>query len=354
MAKSDFEVAVAFATQSGEGEASYDATLDAITDTLVLADGLVLGDADAGVRGSGLSLALGRKRKDKAFVGASFTRSLSDFLKAEVRTFTFAMPFCGNRGDATNPIEDADGIPITGLDALLEGMGMQGTAWAGADIGHRYVFASQNPISALVYYFGNRLELADCRVAGSVLFVPGSVPILTAGIEVGSIKDHSLAVLPTTLTYGVQQSESAPVVEGVALVWRTDDDPRVGGFSTLTLNITPSFATIGDSNAAQGEVKEMEDREVSIEGTIFEEPDTDAGHVYEQLTATAIATLDPIDFLVGTAMTADNPVKAVGITMPDPEPDEVTIAALGTKAAHDVKLIGRGASANTELEIIFQ
>ena len=40
--------------------------------------------------------------------------------------------------------------------------------------------------------------------------------------------------------------------------------------------------------------------------------------------------------------------------MPDPEPDEVTIANLGTKAAHDVKLIGRGAAANSELEIIFQ
>lgn len=351
MAKSDFEVAVAFATQTAEG--TYNATLDDVTDTLLVGDGLVLGDPEAGVRESGLSLALGRKKKDKAFVGSSFTRSLSDFLAAEVRTFTFAMPFCGPRTNATNPVEDADGIPIVGLDALLEGMGMEGTAW-GSGIGHRYVFATTNPISSLIYYFGNRLELLDCRVSGSILFEPASIPILTATIEVGSIKDHSLLVFPTTLTYGEQQSVSAPVIEGVSFVWRTDDDPRVGGFSTLTLNIAPSFATIGDSNAATGEVKEMEDREASIDGTIFEEPDTDAGHVYEQLTATAIATLDPIDFLVGTAMVADTPVKAVGITMPDPEPDEVTIANLGSKAAHDVKLIGRGATANTELEIIFQ
>jgi hypothetical protein len=173
---------------------------------------------------------------------------------------------------------------------------------------------------------------------------------------VGSIKDHTLVANPTggNLTYGEQQSVSAPVIQAADLVWKAEDDPRAGGFSTATLNIAPSFADIPDSNAATGIVKEAEDRVASIEATIFEDAATDAGHVYEQLTADAIATLDSISWLVGTAMTADNPVKAVGIIMPDPEPDEATINALGTKAAHDVTLIGRGAAANTELEIIFQ
>lgn len=354
MAKSDFGVVVAFATQAAEGD--YNDGLDAITDTIDVSDGLVLGDADAGIRESGLTLGFGRKKKDKAFIGTSFTRSLSDFLKAEVRTFSFAMPFCGNRVAVDGAPADGDAIPIVGLDALLEGMGLVGTAWGGADVGHRYVFASPNPISSLIYYFDNRVELMDCRVSGSILFVPEDRAILTATIEVGSIKDHTLVANPAggNLTYGEQQSVSAPVIKDVGFLWRTDDDPRVGGFTTLTLNIAPSFADIPDSNAAEGVVKEAEDRVVSIEGSIFEEPDTDAGHVYEQLTAEDIATLDPIDFLVGDVMEDTFPAKAVGIIMPDPEPDEATINALGSKAGHDVTLIGRGAAENEELEIIFQ
>ena len=46
-----------------------------------------------------------------------------------------------------------------------------------------------------------------------------------------------------TLTYGEQQSVSAPKLAGAGFTWRTDDDPRVGGFSSLTLNIAPAFAT---------------------------------------------------------------------------------------------------------------
>jgi len=348
MAKFDFEVAVAFATQTAEG--TYNATLDAISTSLTYAEGLLLGDPESGVRESGLSLTLGRKKRDKAFVGSSFTRSLSDFLAAEVRTFTFATTFCGNRANASTPAVDADAEPIPGLDALLEGAGLSGGAW-GSGVGWQYAFSSTNPISALIYYFGNRLELLDCRCALSILFEPQSIPILTATIEVGSVKEHSLPGygVPATLTYGEQQSVSAPVIQAVANTWR-----EARGFSTATLGITPTFTEIPDSNAATGVVKEQEDREVTFEGTLFADDTTDEGHEYEQLTAEAIATLDPISFLVGDAMTDGNPVKAVGIVINDPEPDEVTIANLGTKAAHDVKLIARSATANTELEINFQ
>jgi hypothetical protein len=321
-----------------------------ITTSLTAAQGLVLGDPDSGVHESGLSLTLGRKKKDKAFVGSSFTRSLSDFLKAEVRTFTFAMPFCGNRVTVAGAPTDADAIPITGIDALLEGAGMTGSAW-GSGVGHQYVFGSPNPISALIYYFGNRLELLDCRCALAIEFVPESIPILTATIEVGSIKDHSVPGygVPATLTYGEQQTVSAPTIEAVANTWR-----EARGFSTATLNISPTIDDIPDSNAATGVVKEPSDREVSFEGTLFADDTTDEGHEYEQMTASDIATLDQLSFLVGTVMADTLLAEAVGIIIPDPEPDEVTIQNLGTKAAHEVKLIARSATANTELQINFQ
>jgi hypothetical protein len=361
MAKFDFEVAVAFGTQDAEG--SYNDALDAITTSLTANEtpgadsqpaGLILGDPEAGVRETGLSLTLGRSKKDKAFVGSSFTRSLSDFLKAEVRTFTFAFPFCGNRADASGPPIAADATPFPAMDALLEGSGLVGVT--DAQPGWKYTFGSPNPISALIYYFGNRLELLDCRCALSILFEPGSIPVATATIEVGSIKDHSLPGygVPATLTYDVagvtaQQAVSAPVIQAVANTWR-----EARGFSTAILGITPTFADIPDSNATTGVVKEQENREVTFEGTLFADDTTDEGHEYEQMTASDIATLDPLSFQVGDDMSGTDAVKAFEITIPDPEPDEVTIANLGTKAAHDVKLIARGATANSEFELLFR
>lgn len=347
MAKFSFEVAVAFATQTAEG--TYDPTLDGITTSITAAQGLVLGDPESGVRQSGLSLAIGRKKREKPFLGSSFTRSLSNFLKAEVRTFTFAMPFCGNRATVSGAPADADAVPIAGLDALLEGAGLVGSA--SGTPGHKYVFGSPNPISALIYYFGNRIELLDCRCALSIEFVPELIPILAATIEVGSVKDHSIPGygIPATTTYGEQLTVSAPVIEGVANTWQ-----HARGFSTATLAITPTIDDIPDSNAATGVVKEPSDREVTFEGTLFADDTTDEGHEYEQITAEDIATLDALSFLVGDAMTDTNPAEAVGITIPDPEADQATIANLGTKAANDVRLIARSATANSELEIEFQ
>ena len=347
MAKFDFEVAVAFAKQVDD--TTYNAGLDAITTTLVASDGLVLGDPDSGVRETGLSLTLGRSKKDKAFVGASFTRSLSDFLKAEVRTFSFSTVFCGNRGTASTPPVDADATPIAGIDALLSGCGLVGAA-DGGGVGWLYEFGSPEPISALIYYFGNRLELLSCRTACSISFTPGSVPILNATVEVGSVKEHSVPGygVPATLTYGDQQSVSAPVIETVAHTWR-----EARGFSEATLNITPTFEEIGDSNATDGIVKEQSNRDVTFEGTIFADDTTDEGHEYEQLTASDIATLDPLSFTVGDAMTDGSVVKAFKVEIDDPEPDEVTIANLGTKAAHSVNLTARSATANKELQLTF-
>ncbi len=347
MAKFDFEVAVAFATQTAEG--TYNATLDGITTSLSHTQGLLLGDPEAGVYESGLTLTLGRKRKDKAFLGSSRSRPLSDFLAAEVPTFTFAVPFVGNRADASDPPVDADATPLVGIDALLEGVGLVGAAWGGG-VGWEYAFGSPYPISALVYYSGNRLELLDCRCAHSIVFPYAGIPILTATIEVGSIKDHSVAALPTTLTWGEQATVSAPTCVSLANQWQ---DTR--GFGTGTLAITPEITDVGDVNAATGIVKEETDREVIFTGDLFADSTVDKGYEYSQLIETTQGNLDELSFLVGSAMTANNPAEAVAISIPDPELTEASPIALGSKAGHDVNLIGRGTgSGDNELYIRFR
>ncbi len=346
--KFDFEVAVAFGTQTAEG--TYNSTLDGISSTLSYTQGLVQGDSQSGIKESGLALGLERGLREKALIGSTFTRNLSDFLRAEVPTFTFAFPFVGNRADADGGPADADGTPIAGIDALLEGAGMVGAAW-GSGIGWRYVFGSPSPISALVYLSGMRLELLDCRSSMSIDFTPGSIPIATATLSVGSIKDQSLASLPTP-TWGEQASVSAPVVENIGNEW---EDTR--GFATGTLAISNSVTEIDDSNAPTGEVVENTGRETTFDATLFASSTVDKGYEYSQLTATAEGTLDQLSFQVGSSMTAGNPAKAVQVVIPNPELTTQAANVLGTKAAYDISVSARGAAAgsgNDELEIYFR
>ena len=348
MSKFDFEVALAFATQTAEG--TYNSTLDGITSSITHSQGLVLGSAAAGVGESGLSFGLAREGEERAVIGSTLSKPLDDFLRATVPTFQFVMPFCGNRADADATPVDANATPIAGLDALLEGMGLVGAAW-GSGVGWRYVYGSPNPISALVYFNGNRMELLDCRVSGKINFPAGGKAILTAEVAVGSIKDHAAGNVPGTTTYGEQETVSSPVVEGVGHGWR---DTR--GFQDLTLNLTPNVVDVADSNATDGITKDFDGRETTIEATLFADDSTDKIYDYSQLVETDAANLDQLSFQVGADMVDDTtPAKAVQIVVPKPQLSASEIARLGQKAGSDVNLIARGSgSGNNELEIIFR
>ena len=351
MAKFIHQACVAFATQTLEG--TYNSTLDGLTSTVTAANGLILGDRESGVKESGLDISFARSFRDKAPETSALTATLSDFLRADVPTFTFAFPFCGNRDAAASPPVAADATPIAGIDALLNGAGMTG-ADSGSDT-WKYVFSdSTKPISALVYVSGMRLELLDCRVNLELSFEPGSVPIAEATIAVGSVKEQTVTAFPTTLTFGSQSSVSAPVVENLANQWQ---DTR--GFSEGTLAIDNTIADVPDCNQTDGGiVKEKTARSVTFEGTLFAD-DADAsawGYEYSQLIEAAEGNLDELSFTVPPAMTATDPAKGVQVKLPKPELQAQTPVALGTKAGNTVTLVARGAAGaggNDELEIYF-
>lgn len=348
MAKFAFDVAALFRTQVDDS--TYNASLQTIVDTppgsLALADGLVLGDPESGIGESGLSLTIGRSKRDKAFLSGSFTRSLSDFLKAEVPSFEFAFPFCGNRYSPGGAPTDVNAQHDPGIDALLEGAGLVGAAW-GSGVGWRYVFGSAQPISALVYYSGNVIRLQSCRCSLAIEYTPGSVAVCTATIEVGSVLAPGTGSIPT-LDYGVQGSVSAPVVKAVGHNWQ---DTR--GFEELTLSIAPAFEEFPDSNATDGVIREASDRETKITGRLFSD-DADKDYDLTQILATTAGALDQLSFQVSADMTTGNPALAHQIVAPQPELLTTAPQKLGTKAGTDIEAILRGATANSELEIIFR
>jgi hypothetical protein len=355
--KKAWDVAAAFAPQVAEGD--YNDNLDTIAATLSgdpdgTDDGLVLGDAESGIGESGLSFAIGRRARKKPHHAGTFTRPMSDFLGAEIPTFTFAFPFCGSRKTASTPVVAADMTPLVGVDAILNGAGLKGLT--DAQPGWSYKFDNTVfPFSALIYFFGNRLELEDCRCSGlSILFEPGSIPIATATIVVGTIKDPSsktqTAVTLPTLDYGPQADESAPLIETVNHIWNVER-----GFQSLTLNIAPAIEEQRDSNLSDGLYKEVSDRVTSINASIFVDA-AGEGEVYEaaQAWADAIGDLDQLSFKVGTDTGDGDITKAFEILAPTPELETTAMQKFGSKGGNLVNLNLINSAGDEELEILFR
>jgi hypothetical protein len=141
---------------------------------------------------------------------------------------------------------------------------------------------------------------------------------------------------------------SAPVVKAVGHGWQ-----ETRGFEELTLSIEPSFEDFPDSNATDGIVKEPSDRESKITARLFAD---DAAKNYDltQILATSSGTLDQLSFQVGPNMAPNTPQTAHQIIAPQPELLTTSPQKLGTKAGSEIELILRGATANSELEIIFR
>ncbi len=362
MAKFGFDVAAAFAPQTGEGQANYDSVLDDITTSLLgqpgdpndgnQDDGLILGDSGSGIGDSGLDFTVGRRRRVKAPVGSSDTRPIADFLAAEIPSFSFSFPFCGSRKTTTGGPDDADFVPLRGFEAILNGAGMVVSDWV-SGVGQSIIFGTPDPFSALIYASGLRLELSDCRCSSlSIDFTPGSIAIATAQIVVGSIKDPSavgfaVAALPSTLDYDVQATVSAPVVESVANTWKNSR-----GFTSLVLTITPNIIELPDSNATDGIIKEVDGRETTIALTLFAD-DTSSDEVYEvdQLFSTSDSQFDAVSFTVGTAAAQGEPALALTVSALKPEAIDVTPAKLGSKAGNTVNMVLGSGTANQELHL---
>jgi hypothetical protein len=339
MPKFDGSHCIAVATQVGEG--TFNATLDGLTTSITAAQGLLLPRED-------IEVTFAREEEEPAAVAGSFTMPMGAFKRRIVESLKLVVDFCGNRASPGGAPADADFVPITGLDALMHGLGISGSAW-GSGVGQLHVYASTNPVSVLLHYNGVRYELLDCRVSGEIEFTAGSPAKGSFEIAVGSIKDVTEAALPTTLTYGVQATVAPPIVEGVAHAWGA-----TRGFETLTLGFEQEIEDVPDSNVATGFVKDKTSRvtKISIEGLYTDDSDEDFADT--QAAVNSSGSLSQLSFQVGTNGVTGQPVKAVQIVVPQPVLVSVEKTKLGSKAAENVELEARHDTANAELQIIFR
>lgn len=348
-------VYVAFGTQTGT---DINDALDANPATLTVdltpgADsepaGLVLGDGTVGIDGSGLSFGRERVFEPKAVLAGSLgTRPLSDYLRIDPSTFTFAFPLCGNRGNASTPAVDADFVPNSGIQAILNAFRLTGSAW-GSGVGQIWVpDTSAKLATAVIGLHGVRFKVKDIRGRSlSIVLDPGGRPIATAQFE-GTISERTVASAPT-LDYGVLASESPPVV-GTPAAAHLFGASR--SLNACTLQIAPNIARIGDSEADAGIRKSIDDLAVTASCRAWAD-DANADFDDDQMEATSSGTLTEFSMQVGAAAGNGEVMKAIKVRMPTPEVVSSDGDVLDKKGASAYELRAAGATANSEFELIF-
>ena len=362
MAKYNSSILCGFDIQSGLG--TYNTALAAIEaagtwggDIEGTDEGLLAGDAEAGINGSGLTLTMGRQGKEQTVVGSSLTRPLSAFELANVSSFQFQTTSIPSQRltTVTTPV-DADFALLTGMDAILRSYGLaSNTSSLSPGVQYRYGNSAEY-LSFLGFVNGNELQFQDC-VPNSLTFVfeAGKAPVLTADIAVGVVVMPSSSTPPThptdpTADYGSQLSVTPAIVESVGHSWN-----HTRGFSTLTITLTNTVEETPDSNADDGVVLEITGRETKITATMYDDDSsTNKGYTLSQLLAASAGELDSLSFQVGTTADAtSSPAQALGITVPQPELVSATPTIIGRYSGYNVELIARHSTANREIDFDF-
>lgn len=353
MAKITAQIAMAIGPQATEGVA--DPTIAALATTVTNQDGLVIGDRDAGVLNSGISLEIARIFDELADVPGSFTKQPSTFLRADPGTFSFAWQLKGNGAtisgtpadaeyDLEAPTAGGDAITI-GIDTILKASGLTGAAWAGG-VGWVYTPAAPGLATAKIWWGDMAVIIADIRANLSIEYTPGGVAIATATLA-GVVDSKVVETFPSTITPGNLSGVAAPVLESAG---NTFEAAR--GFESFTLTIDNGIEDIPDSNVAGGVVKEQTERSITGEMKLIADSVSGIDMEYDELIRATAPTV-PLTFENGAA--AGIGALAIGhqINLPNPEVRSWVPDTSGTKAAHTIELAMVDTAQDGEFALIF-
>ena len=354
MAKFNFAFAAAVAAQSGLG--TVNGTLAVLSGAVASKDGLVLG-RPTGLGNSGFSFKEKRNLLENADVAGSFTKVASQFVREEVSDFGLEMYLKGAAQTLGATPVDGDfsytgGTPARapGIDAILQSGGLIGGAW-GTGVGWQYGTGAAIPCTIKVWVgAGTSCQawvLMDCFCDWEMDLTPGSIGILKPKFSVGSVWGYNITESFPTVDYGTQASVSAPVVQSVANAWGLAGALR--GFSALKIKCKNSLSTIPDSNATGGGTIGQDDREITVEASIFADS---AGEGFARANlVNTVAPTDDMAFQVGATGVTGQPGLAYAIAANNLEVQEYNPDAAGVSQIDVVKARCTGAAANTEFSM---
>jgi len=344
MAEFDLNLAVAFGTQ-GSGIGTVNSTIQALSGSIASSDGIVLGDSGSGVAESGITYQTIRAFRDKAYVSGSFTRPASSFTGERIQAFDFSFPLMGNGATISGAPADSEYTPLAGVDAILQGCGLDGAGGAGTS--WSYTPASATPLTAKVFDSGMYYVFMDLFGTMTINWTPGSIAIATVSFS-GIVESFGAVTFPTC-DYTTQATLSAPNIESVGNNWGISAAAR--GFSTATTTIDNLIEDIADSNASGGSRPRQTGRSITHNLTIL----SDSGDIDFERTELIRTTITSsgLNFTVGSAATTGQTQNAYYFSIPTPEVRSIQPNRMGISRALDVELVAVGATAASEFELRF-
>ncbi len=323
------EVGIAFGAQSTEGTA--DATIAALSGSLDLDSGIVLGDVASGIVESGISHAFTRRLREKAPVSGGFTRQPSDFLEEEI-SLSFAFPMAGSRETTTGTPVDSDFTHQKGINDILAACGLAGIASVSTPtVGWDYTPADVAIATARLFDSGIAWVIRDIRGDWSLLQTPGDVGVMTLALS--GIVDSFAALSFPTFDYEEQASINAPSVQAVSPDW----GGIARGWTDLTVSCVNAIESIGDSASSVGKTFEQTGRIITVSMNIRDDS-SDLDFTRAQLVLESAPTAD-LTYTAGDAATGSDPAVAYQIECRNLEVQSYTPDVAGKKAASNVTAI---------------
>lgn len=338
-----------FGVQSGFG--SVNTTIRDFTGAVGLTDGLALGDPDAGVAKSGITLALKNTKATPSIVASSFTQQFAARLSTDISKFTFQMPIGGKRTAAGGTPADGDAdfsATQPGVYALWRSGGFVGGNWSGG-VGWGLTVTDVLPITAKIWIGAgsNALAVVLYDLVANLSFKFDSKANLIGTWEFGGkYYSHNKSETFPTPTYGVLASVSPPVIVNAGASWG-----HTRGGNSMTLRVGNALESFDDWNATTGDVTAQTGRVIDLDANIQVDT-TDESYDIDRVHADA-ATTDDFTMQIGAAMTAGNPANGILMQFNNPDHQEVELSESGGKWFNKIKASASAASANAEFAFIF-
>ena len=281
-------VALAIGVQTGFG--TVNSTIKALSDPLVVGDGIILGDKSAGTAETGIQLPNHSSFvREVAQVAGSFTQQADDFLRELVDGLAITFALKGNGADAGAPTADA-ALPDEGIDAFWGCAGLEGASGSAAP-DYKYTPRASAEYHTVHLWHGDLdFIFQDCLIeTAQIKLSTGAAALITGNIKVGAVESRNDGVTFPTFTWGKQASLAAPVVAGVNFA--AFDQTR-GFEGDLDINFDNEIEEFGDSNVETTGIRQSQaKRIITVDGRLYQNT-SDSSAEYDALVSTNAPTAD--------------------------------------------------------------
>lgn len=349
MADVDFGVALAIGTQSDVN--TINSTISGLTSgggPYDETDGFILGDAESGDDGTGISLPdIEREFRALPDVAASLTPTRSVFERAVGSGLAVGFQAKGN--GATSTPSSGEAQPDPGIHSTLLAAGLTGAN--GTAPQYNYTPTNAQTYCTLKLWMGGQsFVFKSCVVESLVIpLVGGQSSVATATWQLGSLSAQAVDAVPT-IDYGNQSTLTPPRLEGAEFEYKASLDR---GFSDMALEIQNAVERIPDSNVADfGErIAFGSGRRYAMNGTIWMDT-TDTDFEYQALIDGVSS--EGMTWHLGDAASIGETINSLYFVLSSMEVTSLSYSQAGAKTHASIQSHATNTSPNAEFVLTYQ